>query len=283
MSHVDLVSESRRRRHAVGMPLCGLMPRPDIALAAQPNVIRSVARQALTASRAQLEPLTRILAAALPPCFVNIAAHRRAFSSTRRPAAVIRTLATSILREPAIIRSAVAVARPASTSSIMPLIANPCACRMPSGQPLSQDASNSSARMRSGLMSRLWRRVGIVHCLRALYRFNRYLDTLFQWMEPNSSLRTCVESRGAPLRFENHVGPGASRVGAFSLRRTRGRVGRRSTINDGRNLRLRGPLAQGGPALPSELLVAERPPISSSHRCVPTDPPDLGPIRTLVT
>jgi hypothetical protein len=211
MSHVDLVC----RRHAVGMPLCGLMPRPDIALAAQPNVIRSVARQALTASRAQLEPLTRILAAALPPCFVNIAAHRRAFSSTRRPAAVIRTLATSILREPAIIRSAVAVARPASTSSIMPLIANPCACRMPSGQPLSQDASNSSARMRSGLMSRLWRRVGIVHCLRALYRFNRYLDTLFQCMEPNSSLGTCVDSRGGPCDLTTTLAPARLALGPF--------------------------------------------------------------------
>jgi hypothetical protein len=159
------LSERVGRHAASEMPVCGLLPRVHVALQQSRPSFPSVARQALIASRAQLEPLTRILAAALAPCFVAIAAHRRAFSSTRRPAAVIRTLATSILREPAITRSAVAVARPASTSSIMSLIANPCACRMPSGQPLSQDASNSSARMRSGLMSRLWRRVGIVRCL----------------------------------------------------------------------------------------------------------------------
>jgi hypothetical protein len=115
-------------------------------------------------------------------------AHRCAFSSARRPAAVIRTLATSIVREPAVTRSALDFARPAWTSSTMSLIANPCACRMPSGQPLSQDASNSSARMRSGLMSR--RRCGgrIVSSLPGSYRFNRHRGTLFQRMEPNSSL-----------------------------------------------------------------------------------------------
>jgi hypothetical protein len=179
------------------MPVCALISCVYVAFAAKPHTLRSVARQALTTSRAQLEPLTRILAAALPPCFVNIAAHRRAFSSTRRPAAVMRTLATSILREPAIIRSAVAVARPASTSSIMPLIANPCACRMPSGQPLSQDASNSSARMRSGLMSRLWRQVHIVF-YRAPTALNRHRQTPFQGMEPNSPLAIRTNNRWDP-------------------------------------------------------------------------------------
>jgi hypothetical protein len=187
-----------------------------------------VARQALTASRAQLEPLTRILAAALAPCFVNIAAHRRAFSSTRRPAAVIRTLATSILREPATTRSAVAVARPASTSSIMSLIANPCACRMPSGQPLSQDASNSSARMRSGLMSRLWRRVGIVRCLPGSHRLTGYRDTLFQCMEPNLAMAlapACVSVgplsltmiRAAPTYQRPHETVGRDQATPFSI------------------------------------------------------------------
>src|SRR4029450_7183047 len=97
----------------------------------------------------------------------------------------------------------------------MALIANPGARRMPSGQPLSQDASNSSARMRSGLMSRLWRRVGIVHCLRALYRFNRYLDTLFQCMEPNSSLGTCVDSRGGPCDLTTTLAPARLALGPF--------------------------------------------------------------------
>jgi len=91
--------------------------------------------------------------------------HRRAFSSTRRPASVIFTRATSILREPATTRSAVAVASFACTSSTISLIVKPCARRMPSAQPSSpQPASSSSARTRSGLKSRLrvgWRWLGI--------------------------------------------------------------------------------------------------------------------------
>jgi hypothetical protein len=70
----------RIRCPAFGMSICGLMPRGNIALAAEPSVLHSVTRQALITSRAQLEPLTRILAAALAPCFVNMAAHRLAFS-----------------------------------------------------------------------------------------------------------------------------------------------------------------------------------------------------------
>jgi hypothetical protein len=155
---------------AVGMPICGLMPCVHVAFAAKPNVLPSVACQTLIASRAQLEPLTRILATALASNFVDLTAHCRAFSNTRRPAAVIRTRATSIAREPA------------------RLSANPCACRMPSGQPLSQDASNSSARMRSGLMSPLRCRVRIVRYLPGCYRFNRHRDTSFQSTEPNSPL-----------------------------------------------------------------------------------------------
>jgi hypothetical protein len=54
--------------------------------------------------------------------------HRFAFSSTRRPAAVIRTLPTSVVREPATTRLELAFANPAWTSSTMSLIANPCAC-----------------------------------------------------------------------------------------------------------------------------------------------------------
>jgi hypothetical protein len=85
------------------------------------------------------------------------------------------------LREPAITRSAVAVARPPSTSSIMSLIANPCACRMPSGSryrrkreqfkrtdavglDVTPVASGRHSPLSTGLCTVL----------------NRYLDTLFQ-------------------------------------------------------------------------------------------------------
>jgi hypothetical protein len=53
------------------MPVRGLIPRVHIALAAEPNVLRSVARQALIASRAQFEPLARVLATALAQRFVT--------------------------------------------------------------------------------------------------------------------------------------------------------------------------------------------------------------------
>jgi hypothetical protein len=50
-------------------------------------------------------------------------------TSGLRPAFVIRTRATSILREPATTRPAVAVASPARTNSTICGIENPCAIR----------------------------------------------------------------------------------------------------------------------------------------------------------
>jgi hypothetical protein len=59
-----------------------------------------------------------------------------AFSGARRPASVIRTVTTSIGREPATTRLAVALASPARTSSTMSAIVKPCAsytCKDPEG------------------------------------------------------------------------------------------------------------------------------------------------------
>jgi hypothetical protein len=60
-----------------------------------------------------------------------------------RPAPVIRTRATPIVRLPACTRSAVAVASPAVTIAS---IAEPCAIMIASVQPSRHDASSSSAR-----------------------------------------------------------------------------------------------------------------------------------------
>jgi hypothetical protein len=59
------------------MPICGLITRVHVALAAEPNVLRSVARQALIASRAQFEPLARVLATPLAQRFVTSVHHQR--------------------------------------------------------------------------------------------------------------------------------------------------------------------------------------------------------------
>ena len=66
------------------MPICGLIARVHVALAAEPNVFRSVARQALIASRAQFEPLARVLATVLAQRFVTLA-HRAATKFQGRP------------------------------------------------------------------------------------------------------------------------------------------------------------------------------------------------------
>jgi hypothetical protein len=69
----------------------------------------------------------------------------------RRPASVIRTRVISIVREPATTRSAVAIASPARTSSTICAIVKPWASIIVSVQPWRHEASNSSARRRSGL------------------------------------------------------------------------------------------------------------------------------------
>jgi hypothetical protein len=61
--------------------------------------------------------------------------HCFAFASAFRPASVIRSVATSILRPPATTRSAVAVASPARTSSTSISIVKPCASRIASVAP----------------------------------------------------------------------------------------------------------------------------------------------------
>jgi hypothetical protein len=111
------------------------MPVAHVALATELQAVHGVARQALTAPSAYLDPLAGVLAAALVAGFVGRLAHRRALFSTRRPSSVIRTVATSNVREPATTRSAVAVASPARTSSTICSVVNPCARMSPSVQP----------------------------------------------------------------------------------------------------------------------------------------------------
>jgi hypothetical protein len=78
--------------------------------------------------------------------------HRLGLSvSTRRPASVIFTRATSSTRWPATTRSVVAVVSPARTGSTICLIVKPWASKIASVRPSRQEASNSSARRRSGL------------------------------------------------------------------------------------------------------------------------------------
>jgi len=74
------------------------------------------------------------------------------FAHARVPASVIRTRATSNLRPPppTTTRSAVAVASPARTRSMICAVEKRCARKIASLQPSGHDASNSSARRRSG-------------------------------------------------------------------------------------------------------------------------------------
>ena len=69
------------------------------------------------------------------------------------------------------------------------------------GAAVTQDASNSSARMRSGLMSRLWCRVGIVRCLPGSHRLTVIATLCFNawnriWRWP---WRRCVSRVGPSL------------------------------------------------------------------------------------
>jgi hypothetical protein len=86
--------------------------------------------------------------------------HDTLFASARRPASVMRTSATSILRPAATTRSTSAVASPARMSCATCGIVNPCAKSSASVQPSRHAASSSSARRRVGFESR--RRTGLV-------------------------------------------------------------------------------------------------------------------------
>jgi hypothetical protein len=77
-----------------------------------------------------------------------------------RPASVILTRATSIVRAPTATRSAFIVASPAWTNSTICSAVRPRASMIASEQPSGLEASSSSARRRSGLGPRLGRSVG---------------------------------------------------------------------------------------------------------------------------
>jgi hypothetical protein len=75
--------------------------------------------------------------------------------SSRRPSSVIPIRATSIILPSTTLRSACADASPVRTNSSSNSIVNPFATMRPSVQPSGLDASNSSARLRSGVGTRL--------------------------------------------------------------------------------------------------------------------------------
>ena len=79
-------------------------------------------------------------------------------ASARRPASVIVIRTTSNVRPPATMRSGVAVASPAMHRSTICSTVKPCAIMIASVAPSRDAASNSSARRRSGLGPRRWRR-----------------------------------------------------------------------------------------------------------------------------
>ena len=80
--------------------------------------------------------------------------------SVLRPASVILTRATSIVRAPIATRSAFVVASPAWTNSSICSTVKPRASMIVSEQPSGLEESSSSARQRSGLGPRLRRSVG---------------------------------------------------------------------------------------------------------------------------
>jgi hypothetical protein len=90
------LSQRRGSRHAVRMPLGGLVPGFHVALATKPMAVSVMSRPppvALAALMAPVATRTSVLATALMASFVDrLGTHCRAFSSARRPASVSRKL-----------------------------------------------------------------------------------------------------------------------------------------------------------------------------------------------